>query len=113
MQNSDAGGLLDECWYAVILLTAESDIIEISKYLNQLNRTHFFTLGMCLGLRHSSLKDMMHSEMYKTDVIAAWIRREGDVDQKTGAPTWSSLVKALMDVGQKGIAQNIATDSNL
>ena len=76
---------------------------------------------MCLGLRHSSLKDMMHSETYKTDVIAAWIRREGDVDQKTGAPTWSSLVKVLMDpyVGQEGIAhdisraKNIATDSNL
>ena len=75
---------------------------------------------MYLGLRHSSLKDM-NSETYKTDVIAAWIRREGDVDQKTGTPTWSSLVKALMDpyVGQEGIAhdisraKNIATDSNL
>ena len=58
---------------------------------------------------------MMHSETYREDVIAAWLRRQDDVDQKTGIPTWSTLVKALRDrqVGQKGLARIISTDKNI
>ena len=57
----------------------------------------------------------MYSETYREDVIAAWLRREGDVDKKTGAPTWSSLVKALRDpyVGQEGIAHEISNAKNI
>ena len=57
----------------------------------------------------------MHSETYREDVIAAWLRRQDDVDKNTGIPTWSTLVKALRDrqVGQKGLARIISIDKNI
>ena len=58
---------------------------------------------------------MMHSETYREDVIAAWLRRQDDVDQKRGIPTWRTLVEALRDrqVGQEGIARIISTTKNI
>ena len=98
-----------------IVFTAESDICEIAGYLGQLDRANFCRLGLCLGLRHSSIKDMMHSETYREDMIAAWLRREGDVDKKTGVPTWRTLVKALRNprVKQDGIAGDISSEKNI
>ena len=96
----------------LIVPTAESDIFEITGYLHQLDRKNFRLLGMCLGLRRSSIEDMMHSESYRADVIAAWLRRQDDVDKKTGIPTWRTLVKALRNpqVGQAGIASVISNN---
>ena len=49
------------------------------------------------------------------NVIAAWLRREGDVNKMTGIPTWRSLVKTLWDhqVGQEGIAKDISIDKDI
>ena len=50
-------------------------------------------------------------------MIAAWLRRQDNVDKKSGVPTWRTLVKALRNpqVKQEGIAgdieKNITTDS--
>ena len=98
-----------------IVFTAESDICEIAEHLGQLDRANFYHLGLCLGLRHSSIKDTMHSETYCEDMIAAWLRREGDVDKKTGVPTWRTLVKALRNprVRQDGIAGDISSKKNI
>ena len=97
------------------LTVTESDIFEIIGYLDEVASTNFYHLGLCLGLRHSSIKDMMHSETYQADMIAAWLRREGDVHKRSGIPTWRSLVKALKNnqVGQKGIARKISRDKNI
>ena len=94
---------------------AESDIFEITGYLSDLDGTNFYHLGLCLGLRHSSIKDMLRSDTYRADVIAAWLRMEGDVHKRSGIPTWRSLVKALKNnqVGQKGIARKISRDKNI
>ena len=58
---------------------------------------------------------MMHSETYREDMIAAWLRRQDDVDQKTGVPTWRTLVKALQNpqIGQVGIARTISSEKNI
>ena len=42
-------------------------IFEITGYLSNLDGTNFYHLGSCLGLRHSSIKDMLHSDTYRTD----------------------------------------------
>ena len=107
--------LTKRCDCNFFLHIAESDIFEISGYLHKLDRTNFFRLGLCLGLRHSSIEDMKHSETYREDIIAAWLRRQDDVDQKTGIPTWRTLVKALENpqIGQVGIARTISSDKNI
>ena len=87
----------EKWWMLSIVFTAESDICEIAGHLGQLDRPNLHCLGLCLGLRHSSIKDMMHSETYREDMIAAWLRREGDVDKKTGVPTWRTLVKESLE----------------
>ena len=58
---------------------------------------------------------MLETRTYRADVIAAWIRKEGDVEKKTGIPTWRTLVKALRNcqVGQEGIASVISIDKNI
>ena len=80
-----------------------------------MDRTSFFRLGLCLGLRHSSIEDMKYSGTYREDMIAAWLRRQDYVDQKTGVPTWRTLVKALENprIGQVGIAKTISSDKNI
>ena len=57
----------------------------------------------------------MYSATYREDMIAAWLRRQDDVGQKTGIPTWRTLVKALRNrqVGQEGIARIISIDKNI
>ena len=55
----------------------------------------------------------MDSQSYQEDVIAAWLRREDDVLQKTGVPTWRVLVTALEKIGQNGIASDISKDKNI
>ena len=100
-----------------ILPTAESDILKITRYLHLLDKSCFLRLGMCLGLEYSSVKDLLDSKTYREDVIAAWLRRQDNVDKKSGVPTWRTLVKALRNpqVKQEGIAgdieKNITTDS--
>ena len=39
--------------------------------------------------------------------MAAWLRREDDVLQVSGIPTWKALSEALKDVGQTGLAVKI------
>ena len=49
------------------------------------------------------------------NVIAVWLRREGDVNKMTGIPTWRSLVKTLWDhqVRQEGIVKDISIDKDI
>ena len=41
------------------------------------------------------------------DMVAAWLRQEDNVMSKSGEPTWRSLVKALREVRQEGVARKI------
>ena len=39
--------------------------------------------------------------------MAAWLRRQDDVLKRTGEPTWLTLIHALKDIGQNGVAEDI------
>jgi len=92
---------------------AESDIFEITEYLHPINKAQILRIGLCLGLSHTKLRDTMESQTYREDMIAAWLRREDDVQQKTGIPTWRVLVMALNKQGQNGIASKISKAKNI
>ena len=93
----------------------ESDIFEICGYLHGLDKRSIFSLGLCLGLNYAKVEDMLQSPTYQEDIIAAWIQRQDQVLQKSGAPTWQTLVKALKNpqVGQGGIANDISKAKNI
>ena len=91
--------------------SVEKDLLEITNYLQNMEKTHIYHLGLVLGLRHNKVKAMMDSAIFLNDVIAAWLQKEDQVIEK-GEPSWTVLVNALKHprVGQTGIAKNIGED---
>ena len=93
-------------------LLSDEDNLDVTDYLQQMERTHIYNLGLVLGLTQTKVKNMKEtSDTFLDDVIAAWLRKEDKVTEK-GEPSWRVLVNALKDprVGQTGIANNIAKD---
>ena len=97
--------------YFLPLPSAEKDLLEVTDYLLDMDKTHIHNLGLVLGLTRTTLEAMMDSTTFLEDVIAAWLREEDGVKEK-GEPTWTVLVNALKHprVGQIGIANDIAED---
>lgn len=79
-----------------------------------LDRKQVYNLGLVFGLRPHKVNMMKNSDMFLDDVLAAWLRREDDVD-KQGIPSWRTLVKALRHklLGQNGIASDICRDKGI
>ena len=96
------------------LLSGEEDLLDVTDYLQNIDKIHIYNLGLVLGLRHNKVKTMMDSATFLDDVIAAWLRKEDKVPEK-GEPSWIVLVNALKHrrVGQTGIANDIAKDIGL
>ena len=90
-------------------LSDEDDLLDVTDYLQNMEKTHIYNLGLVLGLRHNKVKTMMDSATFLDDVIAAWLRKEDKVSEK-GEPSWTVLVNALKHprVGQIGIGNKIA-----
>ncbi len=90
--------------------------MNITDHLHALvDKRDIHLLGLVLGLDPGRLKVIeQSSDSYLDGVIAAWLRREGDVD-KRGGPRWSTLVKALQHrrLRQSGIAKDIADTKGL
>ena len=85
------------------------NLVDVTDYLQNMEKTHIYNLGVVLGLRQNKVKAMMDSATFLDDVIAGWLRKEDKVTEK-GEPSWTVLVNALKHhrVGQVGIANNIA-----
>ena len=92
-------------------LLGEKDLLDITDYLLDLEKSHIYHLGLVLGLRQAKVKALMDSPTFLDDVITAWLRKEDQVTEK-GEPSWTVLVNALNHrrVGQTGIANNIAKE---
>ena len=91
--------------------TGEEDLIEITDYLFELDKTDIYNLGLVLGLSQRRVKAMMNSETFLDDMISAWLQRI-DLVEKRGVPTWHGLVEALRHrrVGETSIASEIEKD---
>ena len=61
-------------------------------------------VGVRLGLNHVTLDA---SSNFLTDMITAWLRKDGNVLKVSGKPTWASLCKALEECSHNGIAHDI------
>ena len=85
------------------LLTMD-DHSTINGFLKKLDDEQVIALGTRLGLLYPSVKRM---KILPADMIEAWLRKEENVTKASGAPSWNSLVDALKDIGQNGIASDI------
>ena len=68
-------------------------------------------LGLELGLHYNTLSDIEANysrdvEKCLTECLAKWLS-EADSVYKTGKPTWIALVRALEEIGERGVAYHI------
>ena len=82
---------------------------EVTNYLQDMNTTQIYHLGLLLGLSHCRVKAYKDSSNFLNDVIAAWLRKVDQVTEK-GEPSWIVLISALKHrrVEQPSIANKIA-----
>ena len=106
--------LLHSSTFSLLTYIAEKNLLEISEYLLNMEKKHIYSLGLVMGLTQIKVKEMMKSETFLDDVIAAWLRKEDNVKEK-GEPSWTVLINALKHrrVSQTGIADDIAKDKGL
>ena len=80
------------------------DHFEVCKSLKALNNEQLRQLGTALGLLYSNLKKMKD---LPDDIVDAWLNGMDSVLKKSGPPSWTSLIEALENIGQEGIASTI------
>ncbi len=78
----------------------------ITKCLRNLGNEELMALGGALGLFYPHLKRMSAST-FMGDMLAAWLNSEDNVVAASGYPSWTSLINALENIEQHGIAQTI------
>ena len=83
-----------------------ADHYAITKHLAPLLSEDLIELGLALGLYYPRLHNMSRSLL--NEMVAAWLNREDSVLSATGEPSWASLVQALTDIHQPGIAKDIS-----
>ena len=95
--------------FSFFLFLGEKDLLDITDYLLDLDKSHIYHLGLVLGLRQTKVKTLKDSDTFLDEVITAWLRKEDQVSEKA-EPSWTVLVNALKHrrVGQTGIANNIS-----
>lgn len=76
----------------------------LCKTLSDIDERGLIQLGGALGLHYPKLQRMKH---LPEEMVAAWLRGEDSVLDRSGRPTWASLVKCLEEIGQNGTASNI------
>ena len=77
---------------------------KISSCLLDLDNQQIVQVGLALGMNYAKLKRM---RSLPGDMVAAWLRREDDVLEVSGVPTWKVLSEVLKDTGQTGLAMKI------
>ena len=80
------------------------DHFEICESLKLLNDKELVKLGTALGLLYSNLKKMKD---LPDEMVDAWLKGMDSVLKKSGPPSWTSLIKALENIGQEGVASTI------
>ena len=78
---------------------------KITKHLGDLSNDELIKVGEALGLDYPHLRRM---NPLLGEMVAAWLNREDNVLSVSGNPTWASLIKALQDINQPGVAETIS-----
>ena len=111
LRNSSEGISIYFFDHSILTSLGEKDLLDITDYLLDMEKSHIYNLGVVLGLKQTKVKTLKDSDTFLDDVITAWLRKEDRVTEK-GEPSWTVLVNALKHrrVGQTGIAKAIANN---
>lgn len=91
--------------------TGIADLFEVKMALQSFN--DWQSLGLALGLLYHTLErvqDEQHRviERCKTKMLVAWLQQEDNVTEK-GVPCWATLKRALEQIGERQLANEIST----
>ena len=87
-----------------------ADHYAVTKHLRDFGNDELIGVGGALGLYYPHLRRM---NPLLEEMVAAWLNREDNVLSASGDPSWASLIKALQDINQPGIAKKIAEGMEL
>ena len=95
----------------VFLYTGIDDLVKVKKVLKNVN--DWQSLGLELGLLYPTLKRIDGEqrgviEKCKMEMLAAWLQQQDNVT-RNGVPSWLTLKKALVDIGENELADTITT----
>lgn len=79
---------------------------QITTFLKSLTNKELTSLGLMLGLSYPNLR-RMRSDAVLDGLVHAWLRREDDVMEFGGDPTWENLSTTLQHLGHNDIASEI------
>ena len=74
---------------------------------NLRRRADLIALGTALGLSYPTLLGMGSGDDFLSQIVAAWLKRQGNVLSQSGEPTWSVLTDKLEEIGCTEIAADI------
>ena len=80
------------------------DHFDVCESLKILKDKELVKLGTALGLLYSNLDRMKN---LPDDLVDAWLKEMDNVEEKSGSPSWTSLISALESIGQGGVASTI------
>ena len=100
--------ILDVC-------TGMDNLMEVTDYLNNLNKSHIYNLGLVLGLDYKRVVDLRENcgsnQDFLDAVVASWLQK----DDRVKDVSWTALITALRSkrLGQNGIAERIAKEHGM
>lgn len=83
---------------------SRKDHFQVTQFLEVMTNEQLIEVGLGLGLLYIHLK-RMHTLLH--DMVDAWLNEEDSVTEKSGPPSWTSLMTVLEEVGMRGIAVKI------
>ena len=91
------------------------DLMEVTGYLKDLNKTQIYNLGLVLGLDYNHVVNLMDNcgdnQRFLDAVVVSWLQKEDRVKEVS----WTALVTALRNdrLRQTGLADRIATEHGM
>ena len=82
-----------------------SDLLSITDYLLNMEKSHIYNLGVVLGLKQTKVKTLKDSDTFLDDVITAWLQKVDQVAEK-GAPSWTAVVNTI-ELGKQELLKEL------
>ena len=95
----------------VLLYTDIADLAHVKRFLKNVN--DWQSLGLELGLLYPTLMRIKEEQRENINycmmgMLAAWLQQQDNVSQ-VGAPSWRVLQRALNDIGENELADEITS----